>query len=355
MQAYKGKKWTPDFECVPPTIGASTTEFKVGQVVFVRSGYGKIMQADTLVKPGRGNCYFVNGAWFDTHEIRSLTPDECGGLAKATADKALDEILEKADSGDTLQDIMKKMLKDVRVCMNNGVQGYAEGKWVERTCADGTVKYLWPDGEWKRRTGRQSENKAGYFTDEVSLEASLQLAALSASTTSDGVVVFPGDEVWHPAVMNGTLVVHKNLWAYCGTLGSVSYRVSACYSTKVAAGLKNHPAVVPTSVEASNKVDWSLFAGKKNAAQKKAYPKRNRRTGLTKALCALRKESGLTLRGVADLSNGKISNAYLSQLETGKIKNPSAKVLRYVAAVYAKKLRHGENIYPDLMKAAGYL
>jgi transcriptional regulator with XRE-family HTH domain len=44
--------------------------------------------------------------------------------------------------------------------------------------------------------------------------------------------------------------------------------------------------------------------------------------------------SKLTLRDVENLSNGVISNAYLSQLENGKTKNPSAKVLYHLSRIY---------------------
>lgn len=47
----------------------------------------------------------------------------------------------------------------------------------------------------------------------------------------------------------------------------------------------------------------------------------------------LRDRSGLTLREV-ELATG-ISNAYLSQLETGKIKNPGAQVFYSLAKLYS--------------------
>ena len=46
----------------------------------------------------------------------------------------------------------------------------------------------------------------------------------------------------------------------------------------------------------------------------------------------LRKNKRLTLRQVEDMTG--ISNAYLSQLETGKIKNPSYKVLMKLNMLY---------------------
>ena len=49
----------------------------------------------------------------------------------------------------------------------------------------------------------------------------------------------------------------------------------------------------------------------------------------------LRKNKGLTLRQVEDMTG--ISNGYLSQLETGKIKSPSYKVLMKLNALYSSE------------------
>lgn len=62
-------------------------------------------------------------------------------------------------------------------------------------------------------------------------------------------------------------------------------------------------------------------------------------------LKALRKESGYTLREVEGISG--VSNAYLSQLENGKIKNPSLSVLHKLSKAY-------EISYGLLMKHAGF-
>jgi len=51
-----------------------------------------------------------------------------------------------------------------------------------------------------------------------------------------------------------------------------------------------------------------------------------------KILRDLRESAGLTLRQVEEMI--PISNAYLSQLETGKIKRPSAQVLYLLAKLY---------------------
>lgn len=43
---------------------------------------------------------------------------------------------------------------------------------------------------------------------------------------------------------------------------------------------------------------------------------------------------GLTLRDVEIITNGAISNGYLSQLENGRIKNPSARIVVMLCASY---------------------
>lgn len=57
---------------------------------------------------------------------------------------------------------------------------------------------------------------------------------------------------------------------------------------------------------------------------------------LGEMLCTAREQMGLTLRQVEE-STG-VSNAYLSQLETGKIKKPSANVLYKLATLYKLSL-----------------
>ena len=65
-------------------------------------------------------------------------------------------------------------------------------------------------------------------------------------------------------------------------------------------------------------------------------------------LCDLRKTKGLSLREVEEATDKGVSNAYLSQLEKGKIKKPSPNVLHSLAEVYAVP-------YEALMERAGYL
>ena len=63
-------------------------------------------------------------------------------------------------------------------------------------------------------------------------------------------------------------------------------------------------------------------------------------------LANLRTTRRLTLREVDEASG--VSNAYLSQLETGKIRKPSPHILHKLAAVYGVS-------YILLMKKAGYI
>ncbi len=63
-------------------------------------------------------------------------------------------------------------------------------------------------------------------------------------------------------------------------------------------------------------------------------------------LRSLREARGLTLREVEEASG--VSNAYLSQLETGKISKPSPHILHKLAAVYGVP-------YEILMEKAGYI
>jgi transcriptional regulator with XRE-family HTH domain len=56
----------------------------------------------------------------------------------------------------------------------------------------------------------------------------------------------------------------------------------------------------------------------------------------------------MSLRQVEEASNKEVSNAYLSQLETGKIQQPSPNVLNTLADIY-------EIDYIQLMELAGYL
>ena len=65
-------------------------------------------------------------------------------------------------------------------------------------------------------------------------------------------------------------------------------------------------------------------------------------------LADLRKAKGLSLRQVEEATGKAVSNAYLSQLENGRIRKPSPNVLHHLAEVYAVP-------YETLMEKAGYL
>lgn len=51
-------------------------------------------------------------------------------------------------------------------------------------------------------------------------------------------------------------------------------------------------------------------------------------------LKARREERGMSLRDVEKVTEGRVSNAALSQIETGKIANPSVMTCAWLAAAY---------------------
>jgi len=65
-------------------------------------------------------------------------------------------------------------------------------------------------------------------------------------------------------------------------------------------------------------------------------------------LADLRTAKRLSLREVEEATGKAVSNAYLSQLENGRIQKPSPSVLHNLAAVYSVA-------YESLMEKAGYL
>lgn len=65
-------------------------------------------------------------------------------------------------------------------------------------------------------------------------------------------------------------------------------------------------------------------------------------------LADLRTAKGFSLREVEEATGKAVSNAYLSQLENGKIKKPSPNVLHSLSEVYVVS-------YEALMEKAGYL
>ena len=69
---------------------------------------------------------------------------------------------------------------------------------------------------------------------------------------------------------------------------------------------------------------------------------------LGKYLESIRKDRGFTLRQVEEATNKKVSNGYLSQIETDKIQKPSPNILYALSELYAIS-------YEQLMEMAGYI
>lgn len=71
-------------------------------------------------------------------------------------------------------------------------------------------------------------------------------------------------------------------------------------------------------------------------------------TKLGRHLAAIRDDRGLSLRRVEELTGKLVSNAYLSQIENGKISQPSPNILHALATLYRTS-------YETLMELAGYI
>ena len=65
-------------------------------------------------------------------------------------------------------------------------------------------------------------------------------------------------------------------------------------------------------------------------------------------LAALRRARGMTLRDVEEATHKQVSNAYVSQLEHGRVLQPSPDVLHTLSQAY-------ETSYARLMERAGYV
>ncbi len=90
-----------------------------------------------------------------------------------------------------------------------------------------------------------------------------------------------------------------------------------------------------------------MAARRKQAARKRpAF--RARPAQLGAFLADLRAAKGLSLREVEEATERSVSNAYLSQLENGRIRKPSPNVLLSLSKVYGVA-------YETLMEKAGYL
>ena len=110
-----------------------------------------------------------------------------------------------------------------------------------------------------------------------------------------------------------------------------------------------------SSANAERLLDYAFFAILRNMTdvdrrpRRKALPGFNGRPNeLGAVLADLRTAKGFSLREVEEATDKAVSNAYLSQLENGKIKKPSPNVLHSLAEVYAVP-------YEALMEKAGYL
>lgn len=74
----------------------------------------------------------------------------------------------------------------------------------------------------------------------------------------------------------------------------------------------------------------------------------NIEVSLGKYLNAIRLDRKMTLRQVEEATQKEISNAYLSQMENNKIKQPSPHILNVLAELYNVE-------YKKLMELAGYI
>lgn len=82
------------------------------------------------------------------------------------------------------------------------------------------------------------------------------------------------------------------------------------------------------------------------APKKDDEPKKGMTLG--QYLAAIRSDRKLTLREVEDGTNKDVSNAYLSQIENNKIKQPSPHILNKLAELYGID-------FLNLMELAGYI
>ena len=93
-----------------------------------------------------------------------------------------------------------------------------------------------------------------------------------------------------------------------------------------------------------------MAAGSKRTRPIRTKPSQfvGRPSELGALLSDLRTAKGLSLRQVEEATEKAVSNAYLSQLENGRIRKPSPNVLQSLAQVYAVP-------YEALLEKAGYL
>jgi HTH-type transcriptional regulator, competence development regulator len=71
-------------------------------------------------------------------------------------------------------------------------------------------------------------------------------------------------------------------------------------------------------------------------------------TDLGSYLASIREDRGMTLRGVEEATEKEVSNAYLSQIEKGRVKKPDPNILHSLSEIYGIS-------YENLMVRAGYI
>ena len=110
-----------------------------------------------------------------------------------------------------------------------------------------------------------------------------------------------------------------------------------------------------SSDHAKRLIDYAFFAilgrmtdGGRRPRRKAPRTFKGRPNELGAVLADLRTAKGLSLREVEEATGKAVSNAYLSQLENGRIQKPSPNVLHSLAEVYVVP-------YEALMEKAGYL
>jgi transcriptional regulator with XRE-family HTH domain len=91
---------------------------------------------------------------------------------------------------------------------------------------------------------------------------------------------------------------------------------------------------------------WMRTSGKRLRRKHSEFVGRPSELGAV--LADLRRAKGLSLREVEEATGKAVSNAYLSQLENGRIRKPSPNVLHSLSEVYSVP-------YEALMEKAGYL
>jgi HTH-type transcriptional regulator, competence development regulator len=75
-------------------------------------------------------------------------------------------------------------------------------------------------------------------------------------------------------------------------------------------------------------------------------------------LWELRQAAQMTLREVEEAAESRVSNAYVSQLETGKITQPSPSILHCLAEVYTSRLPKNALVvcsFERMMELAGHI